>query len=147
MRTVDATPPFDDQLARGEDGGGGGGGGGNGCDDNDDLKLSGPATAKPDTKVTYTITYTNTSSRDDDDCEIDDLLPQGMNFVSSTGGGTWNSTTRTVTWHTGPVAAGQSKTVTVTARVKASTAPGTSLVNTATIANLLTVTTTTLVVP
>jgi len=78
-----------------------------------------------------TITFTNLSGGgdDDDDCEIDDLLPDDLTYISSTGGGTYDPATRTVTWTTGSVAAGQSKTFTLTAEVSDSAEIGSVLIN------------------
>ncbi|MGH3456523.1 MAG: hypothetical protein ACRDP2_19115, partial [Nocardioidaceae bacterium] len=110
-------------------GGGGNGGDGNGCDEDDDLVAIGPATAKPGGTVTYTVTFANLGTADDDDCEIDDLLGDDLTYVSSSAGGVYNSATRTVTFHTGKVAAGGTKSMTVTAKVKPATALGSVVTN------------------
>ena len=49
--------------------------------------------------------------------------------MSSTGGGVYDPATRTVTWNTGPVAAGAARTVTLTAKVSSSAAVGSVLMN------------------
>lgn len=117
--------------------GGAGGGGeppppppgdGNGCDIDDDIVKLGPAVASPGGTVEFTVTYTNLGDIDDD-CEIDDLLPNDLTYVSSTGGGTYDAATRTVTWTTGRVAAGETKTFNMTATVSDSAGIGSVLVN------------------
>jgi hypothetical protein len=100
--------------------------------------MTGPATAAAASTVEYTITYTNSSGDnggdddngdDDDDCEIDDLMPDDVSYVSSKGGGVYDSASRTVTWHTGPVAAGASRSVSVTATVSPFAVFGTVITN------------------
>jgi extracellular elastinolytic metalloproteinase len=114
----------------GGNGGGNGGGGDDGeCDGDDDIVKLGPAVAKPGSTITYTITFTNLGDTDDDDCEIDDLLGDDLTYVSSTGGGTYDAATRTVTWKTGPVASGTSRTFTVDAKVSDDAAAGSVLMN------------------
>lgn len=114
----------------GSGGGGGGGGGEDDCDD-DVIAHAGPGVASPGSLAEYTITYTNVGNTDDDDCEIDDLLPDDLAYVSSTRGGVYDAASNTVTWHTGPVAAGASTTVNVTARVSSSAPIGSVLTSTA----------------
>ena len=93
--------------------------------------MTGPATAKAASTVEYTITYTNSSgdNGDDDDCEIDDLMPDDLSYVSSTDGGVYDAASRTVTWHTGPTAAGASQSVSVTATVSPFVSFGTVITN------------------
>ena len=49
--------------------------------------------------------------------------------MSSTGGGVYNAATKTVTWHSGKVAPGATKTFTVTARVAPSASVGEVITN------------------
>lgn len=80
--------------------------------------------------ATFTIKVTNT-----DDVAtahgtvISDVLPAGLTYVSSTGGGT--AVGQTVTWTIGALAPGASVTRTVTAKVGSGVATGTTLTNTA----------------
>ena len=98
------------------------------CDEGDDLVKLGPPVASPGSTVEYTIAVTNHGDIDND-CEIDDLLPDDLTYVSSTGGGVYDAATRTVTWNTGTVTAGTTRTVTLTARVSTSAAIGSTLIN------------------
>jgi len=111
---------------------GGGGGGGSDCDEDEgervDLATSAPTTAAPGSNVEYTITYHNHGD-DEDDCEIDDDLDDDMAFVSASGNGAYDPATHAVTWALGPVAAGESGTVRVTAQVSPFALPGTVLFN------------------
>jgi extracellular elastinolytic metalloproteinase len=121
----------------GTGGGGGGGGGGNPpppppgddeCDDDDDLVKLGPPVAAPGDTVEYTISVTNHGDVDDD-CEIDDLLPDDLTYVSSSGAGVYDAATRTVTWDTGTIAPGATRVLTLTARVSSSATIGSTLIN------------------
>ena len=60
-------------------GGTGGGGGTTGCQD-DDIVLTGAATAAPGSTVQYTITY-NISTTADSGCELQDHLPDDLTSV------------------------------------------------------------------
>ena len=83
--------------------------------------------------VTYTISYDNTGDTDLTGVTIVDDLPSEVSFGSATGGGTYNSGTHQVTWSIGSVAEGVSGSVTLTAQVKSSAAPGSTIINYATI--------------
>ncbi|MBW3587324.1 MAG: DUF11 domain-containing protein, partial [Cyanobacteria bacterium 0813] len=90
----------------------------------------GPLYALPNSTITYTITSTNNGPNTAESVLIQDPLPAGLNFVSTDNDGTFNPTTRTVTWPAIPALAnGASETRTITATV-----PGeinTTLTNTA----------------
>jgi len=113
-------------------GGGGGAGGGTGCQD-DDLRLFGPTTAAPGSLVQFMITY-STGISDDNGCELDDLLPDDLSFVSATGG-VYNASTRTVSWNLS-APAGTIGNVSFTAQVSPAAAIGEVLENRATFAGL-----------
>lgn len=70
--------------------------------------------------VNFTLTVTNTSSADVAAVEVTDKLPTGLTYQSSTG--TYAGATGI--WTVGSLTAGQSKTITLTARVDTNTAIG-----------------------
>jgi uncharacterized repeat protein (TIGR01451 family) len=67
---------------------------------------TGPSQTAPDTTVNYTISVSNRPIDPDrprgtlalDNVVVTDVLPVGAEFVSATGGGTYDPATRTVTW-------------------------------------------------
>ena len=75
---------------------------------------------------TYTITYDNALNNFDvHNVIITDQLPSEVDFVSSTGGGSYNGGTHTVTWNIGTLTAGSAGgTVTIDVLVKPSTPAG-----------------------
>ncbi|MEG4812705.1 DUF4347 domain-containing protein, partial [Microcoleus sp. F8-D1] len=78
---------------------------------------TGPAAAAPGSSITYTITTVNNGPNDAENVVVEDRLPVGAVFSSAEGGGTFNETTRLVTWPTIPnlpVGATATRTVTVT---------------------------------
>ncbi|MEG4861683.1 DUF4347 domain-containing protein, partial [Microcoleus sp. K1-B6] len=78
---------------------------------------TGPAAATPGSSITYTITTVNNGPDDAENVVIEDQLPVGAVFASAEGDGTFNATTRLVTWPTIPnlpVGATTTRTVTVT---------------------------------
>lgn len=56
------------------------------------------AAAQPGDTLTYTVTVGNTGTRESVPTTVHDVLPAGLTFVSATSGGTYDATTRTVTW-------------------------------------------------
>jgi uncharacterized repeat protein (TIGR01451 family) len=54
-------------------------------------------------EVTYTVSCRNYSSVDAKDVVISDTLPQGLTFKSCSGSGTYNSSTRIISWNVGTV--------------------------------------------
>ncbi|MEG4508539.1 DUF4347 domain-containing protein, partial [Microcoleus sp. F6_B6] len=78
---------------------------------------TGPAAAAPGSSITYTITTVNNGPNDAENVVVEDRLPVGAVFSSADGDGTFNETTRLVTWPTIPnlpVGATATRTVTVT---------------------------------
>ncbi|MCD7948597.1 MAG: DUF11 domain-containing protein, partial [Oscillospiraceae bacterium] len=69
---------------------------------------------KPGDEITYVIKYINNTG-EDATVEITDVLPDGLEFVSASDNGDENS--GTVTWTIANVPAGESGTVTLTAKV------------------------------
>ncbi|MEG4558192.1 DUF4347 domain-containing protein, partial [Microcoleus sp. F6_C1] len=90
----------------------------------------GPLFAIPNSTITYTITSTNNGPDSAESVLIQDPLPQGLTFVSTDNGGSFNPTTRTVIWPAIPTLAnGASVTRTITATVPSTV--GAALTNTA----------------
>lgn len=79
--------------------------------------------------VTFTIIANNKGPSDAHNVMIYDTLPIGLDFVSATGGGTYDSLTRVITWIVGQLNNTKNVTFNVTATVNA-TAAGTTLNNT-----------------
>jgi uncharacterized protein DUF11 len=131
---LDNTPAMDFLLPGAGGGGGGGGGGGDGCDD-DDLRMTGPTTARAGDSIVYTTTVRSGRERDDN-CEVDDDLPGDAKFVSASNGGVYHRATHTVSWLVS-APAGATTTLKLTARVLPNAAPGSVLVNAASIAGLI----------
>ncbi|NNF15146.1 MAG: DUF11 domain-containing protein, partial [Gammaproteobacteria bacterium] len=61
------------------------------------------ATPVVGTNVQYTITMANAGPGDGTDLVLEDRLPAGLTYVSSSDGGVYNPATRTVTWPTLPL--------------------------------------------
>ncbi|MFE6103870.1 hypothetical protein ACFVQ4_28420 [Streptomyces laurentii] len=76
------------------------------------LLKEGPAETAPDNQVNYSISVSNYPVDPDrprgtlalDDVVLTDVLPEGAEFVSATGGGTYDPATRTVTWQVATLA-------------------------------------------
>ncbi|MEG3985327.1 DUF4347 domain-containing protein, partial [Microcoleus sp. T3B2] len=77
----------------------------------------GPAAAAPGSSITYTITTVNNGPNPAENVLVEDQLPRGAVFGSADGSGTFNPTTRLVSWRIPnlPVGASTTRTVTVTA--------------------------------
>lgn len=88
----------------------------------------------PGDTITYTICFDNAQNNNPvDNVVITDTLPTEVSYVSCTGGGIYAAgPPETVTWNIGTLAAGASQQcVTVTVTVKPSTAPGSTITNSA----------------
>ena len=59
---------------------------------------TGPASATVGDQVTYTITVRNDGDIYASNVVVTDVLPEGLTYVSSSGNGTYDAETRTVTW-------------------------------------------------
>ena len=88
--------------------------------------------AEPGDVLTYTLSVTNAGTAESVPTTVTDVLPKGLDFVSVEDPGSWNSSTRTVSWPVAAIPAGQTVTLDVTARVRANQT-STSLVNAASI--------------
>jgi uncharacterized repeat protein (TIGR01451 family) len=83
---------------------------------------------------TYEITYSNTNSYDVTNVTILDTLPQELDFISASHGGTYNSVTHKVLWNIGTVPAGTSgPTIELVVKVNQQAVPGSTIHNYATI--------------
>ncbi|MDD5026269.1 MAG: hypothetical protein PHH13_02715, partial [Candidatus Peribacteraceae bacterium] len=95
-------------------------------------KSDGKTTAQQGEILTYTITVTNTSQIAATNATVTDTLPAHVLFLSASDGGSHSS--GVVTWTGLSIAAGASKTLTLTAQVNVTAPNGTILTNTAAIA-------------
>jgi len=75
-----------------------------------------PAAAAVNSQIVYTVTVDNGNGGRSAPAVVTDVLPRGLAFVSAGDGGTYNPTTRTVTWNVASLPEGLS-TYTFTARV------------------------------
>jgi uncharacterized repeat protein (TIGR01451 family) len=103
-----------------------------------DLALT--KTANPDPAVagaplTYTLTVTNNGPSDSNESTIVDPLPAGSTYITSgpSGACTLGTDNVTVTCTVGPVPAGAQQAVTITVLPESDTAPGSTLINTASV--------------
>jgi uncharacterized repeat protein (TIGR01451 family) len=78
-----------------------------------------PATVATGSQLAYTISYTNAGPNESTNAVLRDVLPEGVSFVSATGGGKYNATSRTVTWSLGTVNVAYTGTRSVTVSVTA----------------------------
>ena len=88
--------------------------------------------------VVYTVTVSNTveNSHPATDLTVTDVLPSTLDYIGNTGGDTWNSGTRTITWTISSLAYGTPAVFTISATVNSTastTAPGNTILNTATV--------------
>ncbi len=96
-------------------------------------KSNGVTVLQPGELTTYEIAIANRSAYTEPvDAVIEDVLPDGLHFVSADHGGVYDAESRMVSWNVGPVG-GTPIVVSVTARVEDSVAPGTTIVNRATV--------------
>ena len=89
-----------------------------------------PATAATGSQLTYTFSYTNAGPAESTDAMLADVLPEGVEFVSASDGGTYDATSRRVTWSLGTINVGYTGTRSLTVKVTAPT--GSVLTNTPT---------------
>jgi len=67
--------------------------------------------------IVYTITVSNTSSKDANNVYVRDYIPEYMRYVSVADNGSYNSTGNYVSWNAGTIKSGESVSVSFTARV------------------------------
>lgn len=92
------------------------------------------AAARPGDKLTYTVTVGNTGTRDSVPTSVEDKLPAGLTFVSADHGGSYNASTRTVSWSIPAIPRDDTLELVVTATVDAQQDDN-EIVNQATIIN------------
>jgi extracellular elastinolytic metalloproteinase len=103
------------------------------------VAMTAPQTVVPGGLITYEITYHNIGPAPSQGAKITDELPRGLSFVSATGGGVYNASTRTVTWNLGTVPVTYTGTVKLTLRVPLATAIGRTIINEAAFSGQLTI--------
>ena len=74
------------------------------------FKEGNPATVDLGGEIAYTITYNNTGNAAANNAVINETIPANTTFKSASGNGSYNDTTRTITWNIGTVEAGGSGT-------------------------------------
>ncbi|WP_047524705.1 isopeptide-forming domain-containing fimbrial protein [Microbacterium sp. ZOR0019] len=85
-------------------------------------------------ELTYDLTVRNHSEvTDATGVVVTDELPAQLTFVGASGGGTYDAETHIVSWNIGELAAGDSRTVQITAVVHSETPAGDTIANTATV--------------
>ncbi|MFZ1946399.1 MAG: FlgD immunoglobulin-like domain containing protein [bacterium] len=91
--------------------------------------IEGTGCVYPDNDIVYEIDYANPNEQDVHSVVLTDVIPVGTVFVSATGGGAYDSGTRTVTWSLGALGALASGAQGLTVHVQPTVAPGTALGN------------------
>jgi uncharacterized repeat protein (TIGR01451 family) len=90
---------------------------------------SAPATVASGAQMTYTFGYTNIGPNASSNAKLTDVLPAGLGYISASNGGTYDATSRKVTWGLGTVNVGYTGTRTLVVQVNAPA--GTVITNTA----------------
>jgi len=100
-------------------------------------KSAAPTSAPPGATVTYTLAYGNSGTGAATTTTLSDVLPATLTYVagSASGGGSYNASTRTISWAPGTVAAGANGQVTFQATIAATATVGSTIANTASIAS------------
>ncbi len=104
-----------------------------------ELDKSGPLSAAAGSSATYELTYRNVGPADSGEASVVDELPAGVRFRSASDGGTYDSSSRTVSWDLGTVGVGETDTLMLKVRVGRGVEPGTRLTNRATYRAIATV--------
>ncbi|MEW6607172.1 MAG: cohesin domain-containing protein [bacterium] len=85
--------------------------------------------ARPGFKKTYHITYYNRGTEQAEDVVIVDTLPPEVEYLSSSGGGNYDSASRTVTWNIGSLPPQTERYLTVEVRIPSTQQCGINLYN------------------
>lgn len=96
------------------------------------LDKTGPATATAGSEISYRLTYRNLGPAGSGEASVSDPLPPGLRFVSASDGGTFDGSTRTVSWALGTVGVGEADTLKLRVRIGRGLEPGATLTNRAT---------------
>jgi len=129
---IPGEPPRLVPLGRGGGGGGGGGGSTRILTDLAIDKSDSSDPVDPGTNLIYTLQITNNGPSDSTGAVVVDALPSSLSFVSATDGGTYDSSSHTVSWAIGALANGASASVNITVEVNES-APAGIITNAATV--------------
>ncbi len=78
-----------------------------------------PLTVATGSQLTYTFSYINAGPAESTAATLTDVLPDGVDFVSASDGGTYDAASRTVTWSLGTVNVGYTGTRSLTVSVTA----------------------------
>jgi uncharacterized repeat protein (TIGR01451 family) len=98
-------------------------------------KLDNPDPVAKGAQLTYTINWSVSGNEPANGLKIVDILPFGLSFVSASNGGTYDATTRTVTWSLGNKLPGDSGSVTLVVQVPADYPNDQKITNTATLSS------------
>ena len=93
------------------------------------VSMTAPATAQRGSEISYEISYTNLGPNPSSNAVVTDVLPAGLEFVSATGGGTYDPATRKVTWKLGTVEVNAPGKLTLVARVSSQLAAASTIIN------------------
>ncbi len=93
-----------------------------------------PSPVAADGMLVYTLGYANSGSDAASTATITYALPANVTFQTASGNGAYSTSTNTVSWNLGSIAAGYSGTVTVTVLVASPIANGTVLTDAASLA-------------
>jgi len=99
------------------------------------IQSASPTQADPGTVITYTVAYTNTGTNAVSNVRLSDLLPSSTTYVtgSTAAKGTYDATTRTLSWAVGTLAPGETGQVTFQVSIDPYILPGSTIINTASI--------------
>ncbi len=97
------------------------------------LSKSAPKEAQAGTEITYTIDWSVKGNATAKNVTVVDALPSEVTFVSASDNGSYDATTRTVSWQLGDVTAPDNGSLTVKAKVAATATSGTVITNQAVI--------------
>ncbi len=89
----------------------------------------GPPSAAQGSGVNYELAYHNAGPAASTNAKIVDRLPAELRFVSASDGGSYDFSTRTVTWRPGYVDVGETGEVSLNARVPSTVPVGTAMIN------------------
>jgi uncharacterized repeat protein (TIGR01451 family) len=84
------------------------------------VALTGPTSAQRGQTLEYVLAYGNQGTRTSPDAVLRDTLPSTVVFQSASAGGTYDPSTRQVSWSLGPLAAGSSGQARITVTVTCS---------------------------